>query len=519
MESQGQQPRLRLAELVAALSLGIDLGFAQPMEHVLRQCLIALRLADRMALDESRRSAVYYAALLVNVGCHTDAHEQARWFGDDIALKAGKYRHGLHSVRQMASTMLRLGDGRPPIGRFRTIVEFALSGHREMDGMIEQHARMAQSLAEQLGLDDEVQRAVGSSYEQWDGKGWPGDLRGEAVPIGARLAPFAEFIEVAHRSSGIEAARALARERAGSQFDPAIAAVFQRDAEAILHGLDEANSWRAVIDAEPALAVVLADDEFDSALGAVADFVDLKSPYTIGHSRAVSELAAAAASGIGFPEADVRELRRAGLVHDFGRMGVSNAIWDKAGPLGAGERERIHFHPFLTERMLRQSAALAPLGEIALAHHERLDGSGYPRGLSGNAISPAARILAAADAYQTKREPRPYRQALSADEASASLRAEVRQGRLDSASVDAVLAAAGHRVPLRSEGVAGLTAREIEVLRLLARGNSNQAIATALVISPKTASNHIEHIYGKIGASNRAAASLFAVRQGLLPEL
>lgn len=518
MDRPSDGPRLRLAELVAALSLGIDLGFGQPMEHVLRQCRIALRLAESAGLDEARRAGVYYTALLVNVGCHTDAHEQTRWFGDDIALKAQKYRQSLHGFRATVRGMRRLGSGRPPIDRFRTVVEFALSGHRDMDGMIAQHARMAQTLAEQLGLPPDVLEGVGTSYEQWDGHGWPGELEGEAIPIASRIAQLAEFVEVAHRTAGVAGALRIADERSGTQFDPALVACLRSDAAAILGELDAADSWKAVIDGEPALAVVLEDDEFDAALGAIADFVDLKSPYTLGHSRAVAELAAAAGNYARLSKEDVRSLRRAGLVHDFGRLGVSNAIWDKRGPLGAGERERVQLHPFFTERMLRQSESLAPLSEIAVGHHERMDGSGYPRGLQGSAISIPARLLGAADAYQTRCEPRPYRAALPPAEAAAYLRAEVQARRLDADAVEAVLVAAGHRIPRRHDGLAGLTAREVEVLRLVARGRSNQEIAASLAISRKTAGNHIEHIYGKIGASNRAAASLFAVRHGLLPE-
>ena len=175
-------------------------------------------------------------------------------------------------------------------------------------------------------------------------------------------------------------------------------------------------------------------------------------------------------------------------------------------------------YPYLTERMLHQSAALAPLGEIAVQHRERLDGSGYPRGLSGGAISRPARVLGAADAYQSMREPRPHRPARPTGEAAAEMRAAVRGGRLDGAAVDAVLEAAGHRLPRRREAPSGLTAREIEVLILLARGMSNKQIAERLVITPKTAGNHVEHIYAKIDASNRAAAAMFAVQHGLLPQ-
>lgn len=518
MSVEPDREQVRLAELVAALSLGIDLGFGQPMEHVLRQCLIALRMAERTGLDEQARAGVYYTALLVNVGCHSDAHEQAKWFGDDIALKSGKYEGELRGVRAAVSGLRRLGSGTPPLERVRIGLEFALYGHGDVEDMIAQHAALARTLAEQLGLPDEVRDALGGAYEQWDGRGWPGLLAGEQVPIAARIAQVAEFVEVAHRRGGIEAATALAQRRSGRQFDPALAAMLCDDAEMILGGLDGVGTWEVVIDAEPALAVTLTGEQFDAALLAIATFVDLKSPYTLGHSRAVAELAAGAGTLLGMPDEELRTLRRAGLVHDFGRLGVSNAIWDKRGPLGGGEWERVRMHPYLTERMLHQSEALAPLGRIAVSHRERLDGSGYPRALSSGAISRPARILGAADAYQAMREPRPYRPARAPAEAAAQLREDVRRGRLDGEAVEAVLSAAGHPVRRRREWPAGLTAREVEVLRLLARGLSNKEIARRLFVTPKTVGSHVEHIYGKIGASTRTTASLFAMRNGLLPE-
>jgi HD-GYP domain-containing protein (c-di-GMP phosphodiesterase class II) len=514
----GSHPPARLAELVAALSLGVDLGFGQPMEHVLRQCLIALRLADHAGLGEQDRMAVYYTALLVNVGCHADAHEQAKWFGDDIALKSGKYVHEMRSVRGALATMRLVGAGNPPLHRFRVGLEFALSGHRELDGMISQHARLARTLAEQLDLPGQVREAVGAAYEQWDGRGWPGMLKADAVPMAARIAQLAEFIEVAYRVGGIEAATALASRRAGKQFDPDLASLLCARAEQILDGLEAVPAWRTVIASEPALAVELSAGQLDSALTAIANFVDLKSPFMLGHSVAVAALAEPAGHRLGIPREDALMLRRAALVSGFGRLGVSNSIWDRPGPLSAGEWERVRLYPYLTERMLHQSAALAPLGAIAVQHRERLDGSGYPRGLSGGAISRPARVLGAADAYQSMREPRPHRPARSAEEAAAEMRAEVRAGRLDSAAADAVLEAAGHRLPRRREALAGLTTREVEVLILVARGMSNKQIAERLVITPKTAANHVEHIYAKIDASSRAAAAMFAVQHGLLPE-
>jgi HD-GYP domain-containing protein (c-di-GMP phosphodiesterase class II) len=510
---------VRLAELIAALSLGVDLGFGQPMEHVLRQCLISLRLAEHQGLDDAARGDVYYTALLINVGCHSDAHEQAKWFGDDIAVKSGKFSgDDGRGIRAVGAMVRRLGAGNPPLHRLRVGLAFALSGHRDVDGMMARHAGLATGLAGQLGLPPGVLAGVGASYERWDGRGWPAGLAGERIPLASRITQFAEFIEVAHRLGGPEAAIALARRRGGKQFDPALAALVCDDPGAILGGLDEIGTWDAVIGGEPALALMLSGERFDAALLAVANFVDLKSPYTSGHSCAVADLTAEAGRRLGLPEPEVRTLRRAGLVHDFGRLGVSNAILDKPGPLGAGERERVRLHPYLTERMLHGSPALAPLGAIVLEHCERLDGSGYPHGLSRAAISRPARILGAADAYQAMREPRPHRPAHSAEEAARALQLEVRLGRLDAEAVDAVVAAGGHAVPRRREGPAGLTAREVEVLRLLALGLSNRQIGARLVIAPKTAGNHIEHIYAKIGASSRVEASLFAVQHGLLPE-
>jgi len=414
--------------------------------------------------------------------------------------------------------MRRLGAGNPPLHRFRIGLEFVLSGHRDMDNMIVHHAQLARLLGEQLQLSDDVLDALAAAYEQWDGRGWPGELSGEDVPIASRLAQLSEFVEVAHRVGGVDAVQKLAADRGGNQFDPRLAALMRTEADMLLAGVDTVSTWDAVIDAEPALAVVLSAERFDAALEAIANFVDLKSPYLLGHARAVADLAAGAADQSGFDDVQTRALRRAGLVHGLGRLGVSNSIWDKPGPLGAGEWERVRLHPHLTERMLHQSPALAPLGSIAVQLRERLDGSGYPRGLSGAAISPAGRILGAADAYQAMLEPRPHRPRRATDEAAAELRVGVRAGRLDAEAVEAVLGAAGHRVTRRREGPAGLTQREVEVLRLLARGLSNKDIARQLVISPKTVGNHVEHIYTKIDASTRAAAGLFAMRHGLLPE-
>ncbi|HVN51207.1 MAG TPA: HD domain-containing phosphohydrolase, partial [Acidimicrobiales bacterium] len=343
-------------------------------------------------------------------------------------------------------------------------------------------------------------------------------MRGDEIAPASRLINLADVVEVFGRAGGVEAAVAVARERSGGQFDPALVDAFCEQAQVLLSEVDETPSWEAVISAEPALADWIAEADLDATLAAIGEFAELKSPWTMGHARSVAELSEQAGRELGLPEDDVNLVHRAGLVQDLGRLGVPNQIWDKPGPLSHAELERVRLHPHLTDRMLAFSPALAPLGTVAALHHERLDGSGYPRGLAGDAISVTGQVLGAADAYHAMTQVRAYRSALTPREAAAELREGVKAGQLDGQVVDSVLRAAGHRVRRQREWPAGLTAREVEVLRLVARGLSNKQIAAALGITPKTASSHIEHIYRKIDATNRAQASIFAMRHGLMAD-
>jgi HD-GYP domain-containing protein (c-di-GMP phosphodiesterase class II)/DNA-binding CsgD family transcriptional regulator len=516
MSASPTRTGVRLAELIAMISLGTDLGMGQPMEHAMRQSLIALRLAERLGLDEATRGVVYYVGLIAWVGCHVDAYEQAKWFGDEMALKADAHHVDMAGLPATAFMWRHVGAGRGLAERARLSVKFVGAGRRAANEMIENHWQATNELAGRLGLGPEVREGLYQTFERWDGKGVPAEAKGDDILVPARLVNLADVVAVYHRSGGVDAAMAVARERSGTQFDPALVDVFCAEAPTLFSDIDSVTTWPAVIEAEPALEIVLSDDELESALEAIADFTDLKSPWTIGHSLGVAELARAATQIYGLSPADAKLVRRAGLVHDLGRLGVSNAIWDKPGTLTGAELERVRLHPYLTERMLAPSAALASVGAIAVQHHERLDGSGYPRGLSGDAIAPAGRVLAAADAYHAMTEPRPHREPRSADEAAVELRAGVRGALFDGDAVDAVLRAAGHPVRRRRDWPAGLTNREVEVLRLLVRGLSNKEIAERLVISRKTAGSHVEHIYTKIGVSNRALASLFAMKHGLM---
>ncbi len=511
--------RLRLAELIAALSLATDLGLGLPQEHVLRQCRIALGLGERLGVDDADRAALYYVAMLAWVGCTADSHELSDLFGDDLALRAGAHEVDLAGLPMMGFLLRRVGTGRPPLRRAQMAVSLVANGGRAASEAMTAHCQVASAIARRLGLGPEVQEPLLHVFSRWDGGGIPGGASGEELPLAIRVVHIAAIAEVHHRGGGgVEAAVAVARDRAGGQFDPRLVEAFADCARELLDGLAQESSWDAVIAAEPGLAKALTDDELDSALEAVADFGDLKSPWFTGHSRGVSRLAAGAAQAAGLPGDAITELRRAALLHDLGRTGVPNTIWDKPGPLTEAERERVRLHPYYTERMLARPEALARLGAIAACHHERLDGSGYHRSLPGSALSPSARILAAADAYHAMTEARPYRPALGADDAAAELRGEVRAGRLDSDAAGDVLTAAGHgRTSARERArPAGLTARELEVLLLVARGATSRDVAEQLGIAEKTARNHVERIYSKLGVSTRAEASLYAMRHGLV---
>jgi HD-GYP domain-containing protein (c-di-GMP phosphodiesterase class II) len=516
-----EQVPVRRAELVALLSLGTDLGLGQPMEHMIRACLIALRLGEQLGLGEAERGVLFYSGLLAWVGCHTDAYEQAKWFGDDTTLKRdAHYAYDMGKVGPALTFMLRHigGPERSLAQRVRVGLAFAGEGRRVLLALAENHYLATDELVERLGLGDDVRAALRQTYERWDGKG-PYGMSGEEIDLTSRLINLADVVEVFGRTGGVEGAVVVARDRRGTQFDPDLVDAFCERADILLSEVDATPSWDAVIAAEPALAGELDGDELEGALAAIGEFSELKSAWTMGHSRGVAELAAEAGRRFGLPASELVTLRRAACVHDVGRLGVPNTIWDKPGPLSPSELERVRLHPYLSERMLAFSPVLAPLGALAVLHHERLDGSGYPRGLAADGLSPAGRLLAAADAYHAMTEPRPYRGPLTAGEAAAELRREVAQGRIDGGAADAVLRAAGHRVRRRREWPAGLTQREVEVLRLLTLGLANKEIAGRLTITPKTASSHVEHIYSKIGASNRAQASIFAMRHGLMADV
>jgi HD-GYP domain-containing protein (c-di-GMP phosphodiesterase class II) len=505
---------VRLAELVAALSLATDLGLGLPEEHVLRQTVVARRLARLAGLSGEQQDAVFYTSLLAWVGCVADSHELATLYGDDRRFRADSYgvdKAGLPMLRFLVEHIER---GAGPARRLTAIGRFLVTGGiADAATSMVSHCITTGDIAERLGLSAHVGRALGQAFERWDGRGVPDRLRGTAIDPVMRVVQIADDAEQHHRAGGVGAAVAMLRDRRGTEFDPDLVDVACAHADELFDGLD--TSWQAELgDGSPTGA--LTEEELTEALRTFGDYADLKAPWFVGHSAAVAALAADAARRLGLPAADVTLVERAALVHDLGVHGVSAGIWAKPGPLTGGEWERVRMHPYLTERTLARVPRLAEVGALAALHHERLDGSGYPRGLRADALPVTARVLGAAVRYRTAVEERPHRAAAAPTEAAALLRADADTGRLDGEAVNAVLAAAGHRVRRRPALPAGLSPREAQVLVLVARGLSNRAIAAELHLAPKTVGSHVEHAYTKIGVSTRGAAAMFAMRHGLV---
>jgi len=516
--ARGSETGVRRAEVLAALSISIDLGLGLPMEHVLRSSLLAAMLADEIDLDEDQRATVYYTNLVLWIGCHVDSHEFSRWFGDDLAMRRDSYQLDWSGLPYLAYLLRRTGSSQPLPTRTRLLLTLLLTPRTRMAALIHSHCQSAGMMAERIGLERSVSEAVASGFERWDGNGLPEGRSGVELPLATRVVQLAEVCEVHQRMHGTSGALAMARARSGRQFDPALVEALLRCRDRI-NALPDQDVWAQALELAPDRDVMLHDDDLDDLLAALGDFADLKCPFTVGHSRAVAELAAAAARKVGLPDADVARVRRAGYVHDLGRMGVPNSVWEKARPMTESDRERIRLYPYLTGRILSRVHGLEAEAAIAEAHRERLDGSGYPRGAGGASLPMTQRILAAADSYRGSLEERPHRPALDETQAAARLREEAAAGRLDIGAVEAVLAVAGHRRTRRASGPAGLTAREVEILGLVACGCSTGEVARRLVISTKTVSNHLEHIYLKAGVTNRAGAALFAVEHGLVPTL
>ena len=370
-------------------------------------------------------------------------------------------------------------------------------------------------LADRVGAPSSVPELLAQLTERWDGKGPLRRAKGEQIAVPMRIVHVASDAAFQYLLGGVDHAVNLLNERAGHAFDPDVAACCAEHASELLAIDEGGSSWDDVLKWEPSPQLALDGEGVDRALGAIGSFADLVSPYLSGHSHGVGELAGAAAQRCGIDAEGAVAIRRAGFLHDLGRVAVHARIWQKPGPLTADEWEQVRLHPYHTERALSRSPFFSALCPIAGAHHERLDGSGYHRGVNGSALGLPARLLAAADAYHAMTEPRPHRAPHPPEEAARLLADQVSAGRLDAHAVTAVLEQAGQQTP-RMEHPAGLTDRESEVVALLARGLQTKQVARELGISTKTADRHIQNAYRKIGVSSRAAATVFAMEHGLV---
>jgi HD-GYP domain-containing protein (c-di-GMP phosphodiesterase class II)/DNA-binding CsgD family transcriptional regulator len=516
------EKQLRLSEFVATLALAQDNAFGQPLESQLRSCLLATSICEAAGFDEDLRETVYWVALLRYVGCTGHAHEVATVFGDEIAIRAQTLVHDSANPQEvMRDVMAFATAGRSPEERDEIIKMIQETAREWAVYNFTSGCEVADMLVQRLDFGPEVREALRFTFERWNGNGYPDHAQGEAIPLAMRVVHLSHDMEAIGRLFSPDHAIEAARDRRDRTYDPALADLFVEHGREWFDQLAETDPWDAVLALEPEPRRVLSGEELDDALTVAADFIDLKSPYMGGHSRRCAELAADAGRVLGLDDEAITGVRRAGLVHDFGTTVVSNSILDKAGPLTRTEFDRVELHPMLTEQMLRRSPALAVLNPVASAHHEKCDGSGYHKRVQADADDLGACVLAATEIYVGLTTERADRLPFSADDAAAELRQLESQGVLEPRASRAVLVAAGHGEPRAPSGKrrqhpGGLTGREVDVLRLAARGLTTRQIADRLTISPKTADHHIQHIYGKIGTSTRAAAALWAMQHAVV---
>ena len=513
-EASPEPDTVRAAEVAGTLCLATDLGMGIPFEHGLQTNLIASRLAQRLGVDRETERRVYYGSLLAHAGCTTYAHVSADVFGSPLVENLHPVIFG--SQREILGGILRalpdVDASRPAraVQALRRLPRAAREQRPHLAAMCE----VSQRLGRAFGLPRDVTDPLAHLTERWDGKGVLGRSKGDEMPLPIRIAQVAVDAAFQRMLSGARQSARTVGERAGGAFDPEIAGCFADHADEILTQ-DEGSVWDEVIEREPGVPLVLEGKAVDRALVAMAGFTDLVSPYLAGHSTGVAGLACEAATRCRLDPEQVVAVRRAGLVHDLGRVAVDPRVWGKPGSLTADEWEEVRLHPYQTERILSRSEFFSALAPAAAAHHERLDASGYHRGVSGAELGLSARLLAAADAYHAMREPRPHRDQLAPEEAAAQLGREASEGKLDPDAVTAVIEAAGQPAP-KLERPAGLTEREAEVVAMLARGLQTKQVARELGIATKTADSHVQNAYRKLGVSTRAAATLFAIEHGLI---
>ncbi|HEU4321416.1 MAG TPA: HD domain-containing phosphohydrolase [Acidimicrobiia bacterium] len=509
--------QIRTAQVIASLCLATDLGMGFPFEHGLHATLTTMRLCAALGVDDETRVRTFYASLLMYAGCTVDAVERAEIFGGSMTRYHTHRQFGskLESLTGVAMSLPSPRNSTP-----RRIYEIASGlprASRFVTGHFAALCEVAGMLAHRLGMPDSISGMFPLLTERWDGASILERARGDEIPLPVRIVHVGRDATYQRLVGDDDHVKDVIQARSGKAFDPEVVACFLRNADEVLGPFAlPATAWSEIESAEPKPWMMLEGSEIDRALGAIGVFSDLASPYLTGHSAGVADLVHSAALLAGFDEEEARIVRRAGFVHDVGRTAIGSKVWGKSVPLDADEREQVRLHPYHTGRVLARADSLSDIAGVAVAHHERLDGSGYHRGLDASSLSPSARLLAAADAFHSKTEPRPYRDLMSDAEATELVVRRAREGFLDPVMVEAVVEAAGQGSP-RLERPAGLTDREVEVLGLVARGLRTKQIARKLEISPKTVDRHIQNSYRKIGVSSRAAATLYATEKGFIP--
>jgi HD-GYP domain-containing protein (c-di-GMP phosphodiesterase class II) len=502
---------VRLAELLAAVSVAIDTAMRQPLESGLAVCVTGTRLARAAGLSEDDVARVYYLALLRHIGCTAGNADFAAYLGNEVAFRERVTTEDMSDPRVMTAVMARSVFADGLVTGVRRVAFLASHPSRVKDNLAGV-CDVARRLTDRFQLGALLYEDLAALYERYDGKGFPAKLPADRIPVAARVVHAAERAILHQQAGGVDAAVLAIAQARGKAVFPELADAFCADPKSVLPDDSAESLLPTALDLEPGRAVVLDDDQLDEGLRACADFVDLKSPYTVGHSRSVAALAGDAARLRGLPDREARLLRRAGWIHDLGRVTVSAGVWGKPATLSRDEREAVRLHPYHTERVFDRLPPFRDMAALAALHHERCDGSGYHRAAAAGALSPAVRVLAAADVYAALVADRPHRPALDRAAAARTLQDEARAGRLDRDACECVLTAAGHRIARRRREIAGFTPREVEVLRLVARGCSNKQIAAHLVLSPKTVERHLESIYDKAGVRTRAAATVFAMQ-------
>ena len=510
--------REQLAELLGSLSLATESAVGVPPETSIRAAVVSVSLARALELSDRDCAAVYLVSLLRYIGCSGFASETA-WYGggDDISLLGDLTPVDGGKPLDVVSTIVRKAGRGQPIGSRVRAVSRALRNPALPQALATAHCTQAVALTESLGLGLEIPRALGDIYERFDGRGGPAQKRGDQISPIARVVRTALAVVIHAAIEGPDAAVEVVRSRLGGEFDPSVARAFL-GAPAMLKAVMMSSGWDAFVAANPpGWCDERAPLDVEAIALSFARCVDLKSPWTLSHSTGVATLCRSALEHAGAAPDEAAAGYVSGLLHDLGRLSVPNGIWDKKGPLNPIELTRMRTHVSVSEAVVSRSSLLAGHAGAVGAHHERLDGSGYPRQTSGRSSSRVALTLAAADVMHALLEDRPHRPKRSIDDAAAVVREDVRAGRLDARAADTVCAAAGARTSrLKGELPLGLSEREGEVLALLARGLSNKEIGSALFISARTAGNHIAHIYEKTGINTRAGAALFAVTRGLV---